>query len=127
MSDRSGSPSPERKTEIAARDTFPASDAPAVGGADSVRAVPVERMLRDEGGMPDGTPAGAATLTQAFPDAEAAKLALEQLVREGPLDRRCAAIRPGAAGAELVLTVPPADRGRLEALLRRQAMPMASG
>jgi hypothetical protein len=87
----------------------------ATTASQGARAVPVERMMaEDEGHQPA---ADAATLTQRFPDAESAKLALEAMVREGPVDRHCAELH----GAELVLRVPRADAARLEALLRKQA------
>ncbi|MBX9698352.1 MAG: hypothetical protein K2X74_02890 [Acetobacteraceae bacterium] len=120
MSDHSGAPSPERKTEIAARDTFPASDPQAQATTKGVRAVPPESLMADDA-VAAGIPADAATLRQDFPDAESAKLALERLVREAPLDRRCAEL----SGAELVLRVPRADAPRVEALLRQSAVPAA--
>jgi hypothetical protein len=104
---------PDSNVEAAVRDTFPASDPVANTASQGARAVPMERLMAEE----EGRPADAATLTQRFPDAESAKLALEAMVREGPVDRHCAELH----GAELVLRVPRADATRLEALLRKQA------
>lgn len=114
---------PKRNVESAVRDSFPASDAPATTATQGVRAVPPQRMMEDANASPPGLPADAPHISQAFPDAESAKLCLEHLVREGPLDRRCAEIRPGedGRGATLMLTVPAGDRDRLEALLRQDA------
>ena len=127
LPDERPSLTPDRNVEAAVRDSFPASDPPAPTAAQGVRAADPEALARDDAGPP-ATPWDAVRLTQTFPSLEAAKLALETLVREGPIDRRCAEIRhdgPGG-GAMLELTVPQADRSRLEALLRREAGP-ASG
>ncbi len=120
MSDRNPRPmpqehpglTPERNVEAAVRDSFPASDPPAETAAQGVRAVPPETMAREDT-LP--TPGDAVRVTHAFHDAEAAKLALETLVREVPLDRRCAEMQ----GTDLVLRVSPADARRIEALLHR--------
>lgn len=122
MSDRPESENPrhtpDRNMEAAVRDSFPASDSPSATATQGVRAVPPESMA-ERGPLPDGD---TVPIEHAFADAEAAKMALEALVREGPLDRRRGEIRtdPGR-GAVLVLRVSPADRERLEGLLRREA------
>ena len=54
-----------------------------------------------------------------FPDSETAKLALEAAVREGPIDRRCAAIDLDDDRVTMRLEVPRADRERLDGLLRK--------
>jgi hypothetical protein len=109
---------PDRNLEAAVRDTFPASDPLAPTVTQGARAVPPAHMM-DEGGA---TPRqGMVALRQCFPDAEAAKLALEGLVRDGPLDRRSAEIREEGGAALLVVHVPPVDRARLEGLLQRAA------
>jgi len=115
----------EKSIEAAVRDSFPASDSPAPTATQGVRAVPPER-LADQGPPPAGA---TATIERHFPDAESAKMALEALVREGPLDRRSAEIRqaPPGEGAVLTLRVAPADRSRLEGLLRRQSEAGAPG
>lgn len=109
--------------ETALHDSFPASDPPAPGPARGVRAAPAEAM------MPDGTaldaPGDARTITRRFPDAESAKLALETLVREGPLDRRQGEITAEGEAARLTLTLPGEDRERLAALLDGLARPAA--
>lgn len=122
MSDRPDSENPrntpDRAMDAAVRDSFPASDSPTPTATQGVRAVPPE-SLAERGPPPAGD---TVAIEHGFPDAEAAKMALEALVREGPLDRRCAEIRtePGR-GAVLTLRVSPADRSRLEGLLRREA------
>lgn len=126
MSDRDPKPNPEerpnltpdRNVEAGVRDSFPASDPPATTASQGARAVSPERMTRDEPHIP---PRDAVRVTQAFPDAEAAKLALETLVREVPIDRRCAEILPEGTGAVLAVTLAAAERPRVEAMLRQQA------
>ncbi len=95
-------------------ETFPASDPLASAAGTGARAVPPAAM---QGSPPEPLP-GAVTLRRDFADAEAAKLALEGLVRDGPVDRRAAEIGGEAAGT-LRLRVPPADAERIEALLAR--------
>lgn len=122
MSDRPESENPrhtpDRNMEAAVRDSFPASDSPAATATQGVRAVPPQSMA-ERGALPAGD---TVAIEHDFADAQAAKMALEALVREGPLDRRSGEIRaePGR-GAVLVLRVSPADRERLEGLLRREA------
>lgn len=108
---------PERNVEAAVRGTFPASDPVSTTASQGARAVPPERMMPAGGDAAPRRPDDAVTLRREFPDAEAAKLALETLVREGPVDRRCAELD----GAALALHVPGADAARLDALLQRQA------
>lgn len=105
----------DRNVEAGVRDSFPASDAPATTASQGVRAAPVTPA--DD--RPLAAPADAARLTQAFPDAESAKLALETLVREAPLDRRCAEITSDSKGATLSLTLPREEGARVEALLSK--------
>jgi hypothetical protein len=62
---------------------------------------------------------GAATVVARFADREGAKLVLERLVREVPLDRRGAVLRCGEDGASLEVTAPGADAERVADLLRR--------
>lgn len=103
--------------EKAVRDTFPASDPTGNPAEKGARAVPVESMKAHPAPEPDG----AATLSATFADAEAAKLALEALVREGPVPREHAGIETGPKGATLRIQVRPADRDRLRAMLEREA------
>jgi hypothetical protein len=55
-----------------------------------------------------------------FRDREAAKLALESLVREGPLDRRHAEISTADDQVTLRCKAPAKDAARLEALMQLQ-------
>ncbi|WP_203070410.1 hypothetical protein [Falsiroseomonas ponticola] len=100
---------PDRNIEKGVVDSFPASDAPAGTATQGARAVPPAAMM----GSAAAPEADAVTLARHFPDAESAKLALENLVRAVPLDRHCTAIE----GLELRLTVARADAGRVEDML----------
>lgn len=100
--------------DVAVAGTFPASDPPAGTAESGARAVPPEEMMRAGSHAPVRD---AVTLQRRFADGEAAKLALEGLVRDGPIDRRCAEIHPGASGAELRIQAPAADADRLRKLL----------
>jgi hypothetical protein len=100
--------------DAAVADTFPASDPPAsMGGEGGTRAVPPETMM-DRGPPPSYA---AVTLRRRFPDHEAAKLALEAMVRDGPVDRGCTALAAIGREIELRLTVPEEDCHRMRALL----------
>ena len=94
--------------EAGVRDSFPASDPNSAVPTQGPRAVAVGQGDGDTPEVKD-----AVTLTRRFPDAEAAKLALESLVRGAPLDRGATELR----GAELHLRVPRADAKRIEGLL----------
>lgn len=114
---------PDNNLEAAVEGTFPASDPLSTIGSQGARAVPAEEMLRDDP-PPARPPDDLVPLTQRFRDAEAAKLALETLVRDGPLDRHCAAIRREEGGAAtLEVQASPADAERIGALLRRMGGP----
>jgi hypothetical protein len=91
-------------------DSFPASDPPAGTATQGARAVPPEAMMASS----EATTQDAVTLTRHFPDAESAKLALENLVRAVPLDRNCTSIE----GQELRLKVPQDDARRVEGMLQ---------
>lgn len=113
---------PDRSEEIAVHDTFPASDPVAPTAAVGSRAVPPEKLMEESGSAP-ARPDDAVSLTVRFRDREAAKLAMETLVREGPIDRRCAEIESGGGGGDAVLLkvqAPGKDAERLNALLRKQ-------
>ena len=62
---------------------------------------------------------GPATVVARFQQQEGAKLALERLVREIPLDRRVASIRRGDDGATLEVVAPGADTERIAQMLRK--------
>ena len=108
----------DRSEQIAVQDTFPASDPVAPTTAVGSRAVAPERMMQETGGAPP--PADAVSFTARFRDREAAKLAVETLVREGPIDRRCAEIQPGDDAVTVKVEASRKDAERLEALLRKQ-------
>jgi hypothetical protein len=114
--DRAAGKTPERKTEEAARDSFPASDAPATTPVGGARAVPADALM--EGAAP--TNRDTTKLSARFADHETAKLTLEEVVRDGPIDRRCVTIEHRDGGATLVVEVPRADAERIEAMLRRR-------
>jgi hypothetical protein len=110
----------DENVETAVEGTFPASDPMATIASQGARAVPPEELM---GGAGDATPqSGAVALTARFESAEAAKLALEAMVREGPVDRNCAEVEAGdgGAGAILRIAVPRSDQGRLGEMLQRQ-------
>jgi len=108
---------PDNNVEASVEGTFPASDPMSTVASQGARAVPPEEMMGG-GGKPQS---GAATLTARFKTMEAAKLALEAMVREGPVDRTCAELQAGGdSAATLSLSVPQADQGRLGEMLQRQ-------
>ena len=109
----------DRNVETAGQDSFPASDPSAGTAGQGARAVPPQRMMD---GADDGraTPADSVTVDAHFRNHEAAKLALESLVREGPLDRRHAEILPGDDAVTLRFQSPPGDAERLGDLVRKQ-------
>jgi hypothetical protein len=108
----------DAKVEAAVEQTFPASDPAGSTGAQGARAVPVEQMMPPTEGHPT-PPDDSVTLDLRFPDSEAAKLALEAAVREGPVDPRCASIDLDDDRVTMRLEVPQADARRLDALLRK--------
>lgn len=107
----------EKDVETAVQDTFPASDPVSNTVSQGSRAVPPEAMMEREGSKPPAAQ-DSANFTMRFKDHEAAKLALETLVREGPIDRRCAEFEP-AGGAALKITAPSAEVERFKELLHR--------
>ena len=108
----------EAKVEHDVEQTFPASDPVAFTTSQGSRAVPPNEMLHAAGSKPAPHDDGV-TLSMRFPDSETAKLALEAAVREGPIDRRSAAINLDEDQVTLRLDVPRADRDRLDGLLRK--------
>ena len=104
----------DANVEAAVEDTFPASDPVGYTAAQGTRAVPAEDM------MPSSVAAQSAGLTSftvPFPSQESAKLALETLVREGPVDRRCAGMSQEDGHTLLRIAAPQADIARLKSLL----------
>ncbi len=111
-------PSADAKVKRDAELTYPASDRVGYAAQQGARAVPPQEMMDEAGGKP--APAGdAVTLPLRFPDGEAAKLALQAAVREGPIDRRRAAIDLDDGRATMRLEVPRADLERVDGLLRK--------
>lgn len=110
---------PDRNVETAVEDTFPASDPLNTIASQGARAVPAEELMAgSEAPKPHGD---TATLTARFDSAEAAKLAVEALVRDGPVDRNCAEFEQAGDGTMVRIAVPQADQQRLGDLLRRQS------
>lgn len=109
-------PASEHVLDHDVEQTFPASDPVGHATAMGTRAVPPQEMMHQTGSKPrdDGDNV---TISLPFPDQEAAKLALETLVREGPIDRRSAKIVAEGDGAALQVTVPKADAARLQGKL----------
>jgi hypothetical protein len=108
----------DAKVEAAVEQTFPASDPVSTTSNQGTRAVPAEQMMQPAGERLPPCDDGV-TLDLRFPDCEAAKLALEAAVREGPIDRRCASIDLDDDRVTMRLEVPQADAERLDALLRK--------
>ena len=108
---------PDKNVESAVEGTFPASDPMSTIASQGARAVPPEELMHASGSKPQGD---TATLTARFDGMEAAKLAVEALVRDGPVDRRCADVERAGDAATVRLAVPQADRQRLEEMLNRQ-------
>ena len=129
MSDAPGSPdskyrhhdatpgsAPDRSSHAAVPDTFPASDPLATTAAVGSRAVDPAGLMDGQGEVEVRDPA---TVVAHFHDQERAKLALEGLVRDVPLDRRCATISCDGGEAALRVTAPGVDAERVAEMLRR--------
>ena len=109
---------PDKNVEAAVEGTFPASDPMATIASQGARAVPMEDMMHASDSKPLGD---TVTLTARFESQEAAKLAVEALVRDGPMDRRGAAVEAADDAATVRLDVPKADEQRLGEMLRKQS------
>jgi hypothetical protein len=116
---RPGSAS-DRSEQTASVDSFPASDPVAPTAAVGSRAVSPQEMVEKEHSAPPKSD-DCVSVTARFRDREAAKLAVETLVREGPVDRRHAEIAPAGDAVAVRLTAPRGDAGRIGELLRKQA------
>ena len=114
--DATSGAAPDRSARAAVPDSFPASDPVATTAAVGSRAVDPAELMAPRGEV---EMRGAATVLARFPDQEGAKLALERLVRDVPLDRRRAAIRCGEADTTLEIAAPEGDAERVADLLRR--------
>ncbi len=100
--------------EAAVEDTFPASDPVGNTAEQGTRAVPAQDMMPSQVGA---QAAGLASFTVPFPSQESAKLALETLVREGPVDRRCAEMSEEGGRTMLRISAPQSDVARLKSML----------
>ncbi|MGK7866992.1 hypothetical protein [Falsiroseomonas sp. E2-1-a20] len=109
MQNHSDHQKPVSDQDRAVMDTFPASDPVSDTGTKGPRAVPAGEDHPSKQ-VPD-----AVSLSRHFKDHEAAKLALESLVRSVPLDRSATEL----SGAELRLSVPRDDAKRIEAMLQK--------
>jgi hypothetical protein len=106
----------ENDLDEGVRETFPASDAVADTPTQGARAVPPERMMEaGRGGFED---TGTVTVTARFKDQEAAKLAVETMVRDGPIDRRRAEIRSSDDAVLVQVAARPDEAGRVREMLR---------
>lgn len=105
----------DRSARTAVPDSFPASDPVATTPAVGVRAIAADEMM-DAPGMPE-TP-DAATVNARFKDHVTAKLAVEKLVRDVPLDRRSATLSDEGGGVNLAITASQSDMGRITEILR---------
>jgi hypothetical protein len=108
---------PDRNVEAAVEGTFPASDPLGTIASQGARAVPPEELMGSRDSEPQRD---TATLTARFESMEAAKLAVEAMVREGPVDRRCAEAETVDGAAAVRISVPQSDQGRLGEMLQRQ-------
>lgn len=106
--------------EAAVEDTFPASDPVGNTAEQGTRAVPAQDMMPNQVAA---EAAGLASFTVPFPSPESAKLALETLVREGPVDRRCAEMREEGGRTMLRISAPQSDVARLKSMLESSPSP----
>ena len=104
----------DRSAKTAVPDSFPASDPVATTPAVGVRAMELGEMLEDTA-PPE--PVDATPLVVRFTDLMTAKLMVEKLVREVPLDRRNTAISEEGGAAVLEITAAGADLGRIRKML----------
>lgn len=117
-SDKHPATTPDHVVEAGVEQTFPASDPVSSTTSQGSRAVSPGDMMHPTGSKPEPTK-DEVTISLPFPDQESAKLALETLVREGPVDRRSAEILGEGTGVQLRVLVPKADAERLRAKLER--------
>ena len=108
----------ENNVEAAVEGTFPASDPTGNASSQGARAVPPEDMMHASGSKPHGH---TTALTARFKSMEDAKLAVEALVRDGPVDRRCAQVEAAGDAATVRLSVPETDQQRIGDMLQRQS------
>ncbi len=119
MSERpKGEPRPDQTSDAAmdrqVAQTFPASDPGSATATSGARAVPPEEMMAPE--RPSG---GDRVMRARFPDRESAKLAIEKVVRDTPLDRQDTEIADDAEGPIVTVHSTREDAARVEKLLKR--------
>lgn len=104
----------DRSAKTAVPDTFPASDPVATSPVVGARAEDMAAMLNasDELHVPDPS-----TMTVQFSDRVTAKLAIEKLVRDVPMDRRCATLSEERGGTTLELTISKSNVDRVREML----------
>jgi hypothetical protein len=107
---------PDRSAEAAVPDTFPASDPLATTAAVGSRAVDPARLIEPQGKV---EVRDAGTVVARFANREGAKLALERLVRDIPLDRRCGTITCAGDEATLEVMASKADAARVAEMLSK--------
>ncbi|MCW8088267.1 hypothetical protein [Sabulicella glaciei] len=105
----------DRSAKTAVPDTFPASDPVAPTPAVGTRAVEMTEMM-DASDKPDVP--NPKSLTARFQDHVTAKLAVEKLVRDLPLDPRCATLSEASGATTLQLTISGSDTDRAMEMLR---------
>ena len=110
---------PDNNVEAAVEGTFPASDPMGTIASQGARAVSPEELMHASGSKPHS--GDTAALAARFDGMESAKLAVEALVRDGPVDRNCAEFEQAGDGTRVRIAVPQADQQRLGDLLRRQS------
>jgi hypothetical protein len=108
--------SADRSADAAVPDSFPASDPLATTAAVGSRAVNPAELMEPQGKV---EVRDAATVVARFPNQEGAKLAIERLVRDIPLDRRCATLTCDGGEATLEVAAPKADLERVTEILRK--------
>lgn len=107
--------SADRSARTAVPDSFPASDPVATTPAVGVRAMDVAEMMpaTEKPELPHPI-----HVTARFADSVTAKLAVEQLVRDIPLDRACAELSEEGAKTLLEVTTTRTDLARVTGILR---------
>lgn len=105
----------DRSAKTALHDSFPASDPVATTAAVGSRAVDPSSLMKPQVEVRDGI-----MVVARFPGKEAAKLAVEYLVRKLPLDRRRATMHSGEDGTVILeVATPKVDMERIVRMLSR--------
>jgi hypothetical protein len=106
----------DRSVKAAVPDTFPASDPAASTPAVGVRAEGVADLM-DSSASPEVL--DPATVAARFADHVTAKLAIEKLVRDVPVDRRSTELSDEGERVMLEVTISKLDLDRVTEILRR--------